>query len=122
VGPSDFGCSEPEEYVSLTRFAGSQEEVVLRAIWSESPHQLLMRKAQIVERKALAARIDCARREGPTSEAMPTRNDDLTRKGHKPQQTKEAKLTIPVSTRDEAISLFQKAARNTPKEKTPRGR
>jgi hypothetical protein len=49
---SDFSCPEPEEYVSLTRFSGLQEEVLLRAIWSESPHQLLMRKAQVVERKA----------------------------------------------------------------------
>jgi hypothetical protein len=52
LGPSDFSCSEPDEYVSLTRFSGLQEEVLLRAIWSESPHQLLMRKAQVVERKA----------------------------------------------------------------------
>jgi hypothetical protein len=51
-GSSDFSCSGPEEYVSLTRFSGLQEEVMLRAIWSENSHQLVMRKAQVVERKA----------------------------------------------------------------------
>jgi hypothetical protein len=46
---------------------------------------------------------------------MPKQNDDLTREGDKPQQTEKAKLTIPVPTRDEAISLFKKAARKKPR-------
>lgn len=41
-----------EESMSLTRFSGPGEEVLLRAIWIESRQQLLMRTAQIVERKA----------------------------------------------------------------------
>jgi hypothetical protein len=54
---------------------------------------------------------------------MPKQSDDLTRKDAPSQETEKAKLTIPVPTRDEAISLFQKAARKTPKEKAakPKG-
>jgi hypothetical protein len=55
LAPAEFSCREPEEYVSVTRFSGLQEEVLLRAIWSESPRQLQMRIAQIVERKSLAS-------------------------------------------------------------------
>lgn len=54
LASAEFDRDEPEEYVSVTRFSGLQEEVLLRAIWSESPRQLQMRTAQIVERKGVA--------------------------------------------------------------------
>jgi hypothetical protein len=41
-----------EEFVSVTNFWGAQEEFQLRAVWIQNPHQLLMRRLQVIERKA----------------------------------------------------------------------
>jgi hypothetical protein len=42
------------EFVSITRFSGPQEEMLLRALWIERLSQPLMRVAHIVERKGAA--------------------------------------------------------------------
>jgi hypothetical protein len=47
---------------------------------------------------------------------MPKQSDDLTREGDEVQETPNAKLKIPVPTRDEVIGLFRKAARRRPDE------
>lgn len=47
---------------------------------------------------------------------MPKQSDDLTREGDEVQETPKAKLKIPVPTRDEVISLFEKAAKKRPSE------
>lgn len=44
VNPADS-----REFVSLTRLSGPHEEFLLRAVWIESWHQLLMRAAQLVD-------------------------------------------------------------------------
>ncbi len=51
-----------EEFVTVTNFWGADEEFQLRAVWStaqqriggeiQNPHQLLMRRLQVIERKA----------------------------------------------------------------------
>jgi hypothetical protein len=40
---------DPREFISLTRLSGPHEELLLRAVWIESWHQLLIRTAQIVD-------------------------------------------------------------------------
>jgi hypothetical protein len=40
------------EFFSVTRLSGAREEVTLRTVWTQSSRQLLIRTAQIVERKA----------------------------------------------------------------------
>jgi hypothetical protein len=47
---------------------------------------------------------------------VPKQSDDLAREGRRSQQTGKG-ITIPVPTRDEAVSLFKKAAHKTPREK-----
>jgi hypothetical protein len=41
-----------EEFVTVTNFWGAHEEFQLRAVWIQNPHQLLMRRLQVIERKA----------------------------------------------------------------------
>jgi hypothetical protein len=40
---------DSREFISLTRLSGPHAELLLRAVWIESWHQLLMRAAQIVD-------------------------------------------------------------------------
>jgi hypothetical protein len=40
---------DSREFISLTRLSGPHEELLLRAVWIESWHQLLIRTAQIVD-------------------------------------------------------------------------
>ena len=41
-----------EEFVTVTNFWGAHEEFQLRAVWIQNPHQLFMRRLQVIERKA----------------------------------------------------------------------
>jgi hypothetical protein len=52
VGPlSNKRTRRPaEEFDSITSFWGPHESVVLRTVWTQDPHQLLIRTLQIVER------------------------------------------------------------------------
>jgi hypothetical protein len=44
--------SAGSDFLSVTRLSGTREDVTLRTVWTQTWHQPLIRKAQIVERNA----------------------------------------------------------------------